>query len=63
MNNKEKSMSVRACVSRLLRGLLLTLIGVSAHGETVGGAPKRRAPGFPDDGNWNVRLEGLNVAP
>ncbi len=27
------------------------------------GAPKRHAPGFPDDGNWNVRWEGLSPAP
>jgi hypothetical protein len=27
------------------------------------GAPKRHAPGFPDDGNWTVRWEGLQVAP
>jgi hypothetical protein len=27
------------------------------------GAPKRNAPGFPDDGNWVVRWEGLLPAP
>ena len=27
------------------------------------GAPKRHAPGFPDDGSWTVRWEGLNPAP
>ncbi len=27
------------------------------------GAPKRNAPGFPDDGQWTVRWEGLKVAP
>jgi hypothetical protein len=27
------------------------------------GAPKRHAPGFPDDGSWNVRWEGLKTAP
>ncbi|MFC2126212.1 hypothetical protein ACFLU5_15565 [Bacteroidota bacterium] len=27
------------------------------------GAPNRHAPGFPDDGTWNIRYEGLNVAP
>jgi hypothetical protein len=27
------------------------------------GAPKRNAPGFPDNGQWNVRWENLSVAP
>jgi hypothetical protein len=27
------------------------------------GAPSRHAPGFPDDGQWNVRWEGLKPAP
>ena len=27
------------------------------------GAPSRRAPGFPDDGQWNVRWENLKPAP
>jgi hypothetical protein len=27
------------------------------------GAPTRHAPGFPDDGSWNVRFEGLAIAP
>ncbi len=27
------------------------------------GAPKRPAPGFPDDGSWTVRWENLRVAP
>jgi hypothetical protein len=27
------------------------------------GAPKRHAPGFPDNGRWNVRAENLRVAP
>ncbi len=27
------------------------------------GAPKRNAPGFPDDGTWTVRWENLRVAP
>ncbi len=27
------------------------------------GAPKRNAPGFPDDGLWNVRWENLRPAP
>lgn len=27
------------------------------------GAPNRIAPGFPDDGNWTVKWEGLNKAP
>ena len=24
------------------------------------GAPRKHAPGFPDDGSWHVRAEGLN---
>jgi hypothetical protein len=27
------------------------------------GAPRRHAPGFPDDGQWTVRWEGLKTAP
>jgi hypothetical protein len=27
------------------------------------GAPKRNAPGFPDDGSWSVRWENLQTAP
>ncbi len=27
------------------------------------GAPKRNAPGFPDNGQWHVRWENLSVAP
>jgi hypothetical protein len=27
------------------------------------GAPQRHAPGFPDDGSWSVRWEGLRPAP
>jgi hypothetical protein len=27
------------------------------------GAPKKNAPGFPDNGQWNVRLESLKTAP
>jgi hypothetical protein len=27
------------------------------------GAPARHAPGFPSDGSWNIRFEGLAVAP
>ena len=27
------------------------------------GAPSRHAPGFPDDGSWTVRWEGLKPAP
>ena len=27
------------------------------------GAPKRNAPGFPDNGQWNVKYEGLRPAP
>jgi hypothetical protein len=27
------------------------------------GAPKRNAPGFPDNGQWNVKWENLRTAP
>jgi len=27
------------------------------------GAPERNAPGFPDNGQWNVRWENLRPAP
>jgi hypothetical protein len=27
------------------------------------GAPNKNAPGFPDNGQWNVRWENLAVAP
>jgi hypothetical protein len=27
------------------------------------GAPERNAPGFPADGNWSVKWEGLRKAP
>ena len=27
------------------------------------GSPERQAPGFPDDGSWTVRWEGLQAAP
>ena len=27
------------------------------------GAPRRTAPGFPDNGQWNVRWENLRKAP
>ena len=42
-------------------GGLLYAIAMMAAGWD--GAPKRHAPGFPDDGSWTVRWEGLNPAP
>ena len=39
-------------------GGLLYAIAMMAGGWS--GAPPRHAPGFPDDGSWNVRVEGLN---
>jgi hypothetical protein len=41
-------------------GLLYAVAMMTAGWD---GAPKRHAPGFPDDGNWSVRWEGLQVAP
>ena len=42
-------------------GGLLYAVALMAAGWD--GAPKRHAPGFPDDGNWTVRWEGLQPAP
>lgn len=41
-------------------GLLYALAMMAAGWD---GAPSRYAPGFPDDGNWTVRWEGLAAAP
>lgn len=42
-------------------GGLLYAVALMAAGWD--GAPSRQAPGFPDDGRWNVRWENLRVAP
>jgi hypothetical protein len=42
-------------------GGLLAAVAMMAAGWD--GAPPRHAPGFPGDGSWNVRWEGLNRAP
>lgn len=42
-------------------GGLLTAVAMMAAGWD--GAPDRNAPGFPDDGSWNVRWEGLQRMP
>lgn len=42
-------------------GGLLYAVALMAAGWD--GAPKRNAPGFPDDGQWNVRWENLQTAP
>ena len=31
--------------------------------DATSGAPKKNAPGFPDNGQWNVRWENLRIAP
>ncbi len=41
-------------------GLLYAVSMMAAGWE---GAPEKHAPGFPDDGSWTVRWEGLEVAP
>ena len=41
-------------------GLLYALAMMAAGWE---GAPPRPAPGFPNDGTWSVRHEGLTRAP
>jgi hypothetical protein len=35
----------------------------SAGSGATSGAPKRNAPGFPDNGQWNVHWENLRPAP
>ena len=42
-------------------GGLLYAVAMMAAGWD--GAPKRQAPGFPDDGSWVVKWEGLKPAP
>ncbi len=42
-------------------GGLLTAVAMMAAGWD--GAPQRNAPGFPDDGKWVVRWEGLKPLP
>ena len=42
-------------------GGLLYAVALMAAGWD--GAPHRNAPGFPDNGQWNVRWENLQVAP
>ena len=42
-------------------GGLLTAVAMMAAGWD--GCPDRPAPGFPDDGTWNVRWEGLRRMP
>ena len=37
--------------------------GDALHAAGWDGAPKRNAPGFPDNGQWTVRWEGLRRAP
>lgn len=41
-------------------GGLLYAVAMMAGGWD--GAPDKHAPGFPDDGSWNVKYEGLNKA-
>jgi hypothetical protein len=42
-------------------GGLLYAIAMMAAGWD--GAPSRHAPGFPNNGQWNVKWEGLSPAP
>ena len=42
-------------------GGLLYAVAMMAAGWD--GAPDRPSPGFPDDGNWVVKWEGLKKAP
>lgn len=42
-------------------GALLTAVAMMAAGW--GGCPDRPAPGFPDNGKWNIRWEGLRRLP
>jgi hypothetical protein len=50
------------CVTYLpVNASLLTAVGLMAGGWD--GAPEVAAPGFPQDGSWVVRAEGLNPLP
>ncbi|MDR0726138.1 MAG: hypothetical protein LBF59_09075, partial [Prevotellaceae bacterium] len=42
-------------------GGLLYAVAMMAAGWD--GAPNVHAPGFPDNGSWSVRFEGLSPAP
>ena len=42
-------------------GGLLTAVAMMAAGWD--GGPQSHAPGFPDDGTWQVRFEGLRPLP
>ncbi|RYG22941.1 hypothetical protein EON82_15580 [bacterium] len=42
-------------------GALLYAVAMMAAGWD--GAPKTNAPGFPQDGSWTIRYEGLSPAP
>jgi len=42
-------------------GGLLTAVAMMAAGWD--GCPQRHAPGFPDNGKWNIRWEGLRQMP
>jgi hypothetical protein len=42
-------------------GGLLTAAAMMAAGWD--GGPKRHSPGFPDDGTWQVRFDGLQPLP
>ncbi len=39
------------------------LLAVAAMLAGWGGGPDRKNPGFPDDGSWNIRWEGLRPIP
>ncbi len=50
------------CVAYLpVNSSLLCAVGLMAAGWD--GAPNQRAPGFPQDGSWTVKWEGLNPMP
>ena len=48
-------------VSAIANGGLLYAVGLMAAGWD--NAPKRNAPGFPANGQWNVRWESLSPGP
>jgi hypothetical protein len=58
----ERGLNVRGSAPYLpANGGLLYAVAMMAAGWD--GAPKRNAPGFPDDGSWDVRWEDLKTAP
>jgi hypothetical protein len=61
LNNGNNYQDARLPVYLPGNGGLLTAVAMMA--AEWDGAPKIRAPGFPHDGDWVVRYEGLHRLP